>query len=63
MVASAGAASLRRASVRARVKIRFRFMPPARKIPGATAKSAKFHICSPTTASILSKTRWEISSS
>ena len=30
--------------------------------PGAVAKSAKFQICSPTTASTRSKTRWDISS-
>ena len=47
---------------RSRVKTPF-LLPSARKTPGATAKSAKFQTCSPTTASTRSKTRWVISSS
>jgi glucose-6-phosphate 1-dehydrogenase len=45
--------------LRSRVKTPFLF-PPTRITPGTVAKSAKFHTCSPTTASIRSKTRWDI---
>ena len=45
-----------------RVKTPF-LLPSTRQVPCAVAKSAKFQICSPTTASMRSKTRCDISSS
>ena len=41
---------------RSRVNTPF-LLPPTRMIPEVVAKSAKFHTCSPTTASMRSKTR------
>src|SRR5690348_8180153 len=44
---------------RSRVKTPF-LLPPTRMTPGVVAKPAKFHTCSPTTASNRSNTRWFI---
>src|SRR5213079_3290933 len=46
---------------RSRVKTPFLF-PSTRITPGTVAKSAKFQMCSPTTASNRSNTRWNIAS-
>jgi hypothetical protein len=45
---------------RSRVNAPF-LLPPTRMMPQVVVKSAKFHTCSPTTASIRSNKRWFIS--